>query len=129
MRRAKGKTTTRKKVLLPNGRAAWDDADDSLLVSSVFLLQRMLSGFEFVGSWHNDRGGSRFSKSFTASNSWSHLRTIDACIFWEPDFTAQIQPISEFLVCYFLAYRECTSHVDVVQVNRNRRLRTMGILS
>ena len=21
------------------------------------------------------------------SNSWSHVRTIDACIFWEPDFT------------------------------------------
>ena len=35
----------------------WDDVGDSLLVSSVFLLQRMFSGFGFVGNRHNDRCG------------------------------------------------------------------------
>ena len=41
----------------PNDRAARDDADDSLLVSSVFLLQRMFSGLGFVRNKHNDQCG------------------------------------------------------------------------
>ena len=49
--------TARAAAVSPNDRAAWDDADDSLLASSVFLLQRMFSGFGFVGNRHNDRCG------------------------------------------------------------------------
>ena len=51
-----------------------------------YLVQRMLLDFGFVGKRHNDRGDPRFSKRFTGSNSWIHPRTIDACLFWEPDF-------------------------------------------
>ena len=50
-------STARAAAVSPNGRAAWDDADDSLLVPSVFLLQRMFSGFGFAGNRHNDRCG------------------------------------------------------------------------
>ena len=47
-------STARAPAVSPNDRAAWDDADDNPLVSSVFLLQHMFSGFGFVGSMHND---------------------------------------------------------------------------
>ena len=47
-------STARAAAVSPNDRAAWDDADDNLLISSVFLLQRMFSGFGFVGNMHND---------------------------------------------------------------------------
>ena len=50
-------STARAAAVSPNDRAAWDDADNNLLVSSVFLLQRMFSGFGFVGNMHNDRCG------------------------------------------------------------------------
>ena len=50
-------STARAAALSPNDRAAWDDADDNLLVSSVFLLQRTFYGFGFVGNSHNDRCG------------------------------------------------------------------------
>ena len=50
--------TARAAAVTPNDRAAWDDADDSLLVPSVFLLQLiMFSGFGFVGNRHNNRCG------------------------------------------------------------------------
>ena len=42
-------STARAAAVRPNGRAAWDDANDSLLASPVVLLQRMFSGFGFVG--------------------------------------------------------------------------------
>ena len=47
-------STARAAAVSPNDRAASDDADDNLLISSVFLLQRMFSGFGFVGNMHND---------------------------------------------------------------------------
>ena len=47
-------STARAAAVNPNNRAAWDDADDSPLVSSVFL-QRIFFGFGFVGNRHNDR--------------------------------------------------------------------------
>ena len=50
-------STARAAAVSPNDRAAWDDADDNLLVCSVFLLQRMFSGFGFVGNMHDDRCG------------------------------------------------------------------------
>ena len=43
-------STSRAAAVSPNDRAARDDADDNLLVSLVFLLQRMFSGFGFVGT-------------------------------------------------------------------------------
>ena len=47
-------STARAAAVRPNGRAAWDDADDKVSsISSVFLLQRMSSGFGFVGKRHN----------------------------------------------------------------------------
>ena len=49
--------TARAAAVNPNDGAAWDDADENLLVSSVFLLQRMFSGFGLVGNRHNDRCG------------------------------------------------------------------------
>ena len=50
-------STARAAAVSPNHRATWDDEDDSHLVSSVFLIQRMLSGFGFVRNRHNDRCG------------------------------------------------------------------------
>ena len=50
-------STVRAEAVSPNDRAAWDDADDNFRVSSVFLLQRMFSGFGFVGNRHNARCG------------------------------------------------------------------------
>ena len=50
-------STARASAVSPNDRAVWDDAVDNLLVSSVCLLQRMFSGFGFVGNRHNDRCG------------------------------------------------------------------------
>ena len=50
-------TARRAAAVSPNEQAAWDDADDGLLVSSVFLLQRMFAGFRFMGNMHNARCG------------------------------------------------------------------------
>ena len=50
-------STARAAAICPNDRATWDDADDSLIVSVVFPIQRMFSGFGFVGNKHNDRCG------------------------------------------------------------------------
>ena len=36
-------------------------------------------------------------------------------------FSAQIRPLSEFVVSCFLAYRESTSHIDLVEVSQNQR--------
>ena len=57
-------STVRAAAVRPNGRTAWDNADDSLLVSSLFLLQRTKY---VLWSWvrrerRNDRGGPRFFK-------------------------------------------------------------------
>ena len=50
-------STARAAAVRPDDRAAWEYADDNLLVSSEFLLQRMFSGFGFVVNRHNDRCG------------------------------------------------------------------------
>ena len=49
--------TSRAAAVKPNDRAAWDEADDNLLVSSVLPLHRMFSGVGFVGNRHDDRCG------------------------------------------------------------------------
>ena len=71
----------------PNDRAAWDDADDNLLESSVFLLQRMFSGFGFVGDKHNDRCGLDSPSNSQVPNYGA--TSVHRClIFWKPDFNS-----------------------------------------
>ena len=62
-------STARVAAVSPKDRAALDDVDDSLLVSSVFFPQNMFSGFAFVRNRHNDRCGLDSPTNHTGSKN------------------------------------------------------------